>query len=214
MYSDEDNGGILPVHNIGMTATGKLPSGVLGLHWVAELANGRSATNEEAPIQNFVDESNGKAVNFALYAKPEGLRGFQAGLSVYHDTMHPVDLPAIGQSIFTGHIVYSGSKLEFLNEASILRHTVAGTGEVYRSFTGYTQVSYAFGKTRPFARYEYQNVPTGDPVFGHAGRMNGPSFGVNRHISNYVVLKLQYGRLGQRSHLSANDLQGQLSFAF
>ena len=68
MYSDEDNGGLLPVHNIGITTTGKI-SGALGLHWVAEVSNGRSATDEEAPIQNFVDESNGKAVNFALYAQ-------------------------------------------------------------------------------------------------------------------------------------------------
>jgi hypothetical protein len=214
MFSDEDNGGILPVHNIGVTATGKLPSGSLGLHWVAEVSNGRSATNEEAPIQNFVDESNGKAVNVALYAKPESLHGFQAGFSVYHDTMHPVDFAAIDQNIFTGHAVYVGPRLEVLNEASLLRHAVRGTGEVYRSLTGYTQLSYAFGRTRPYARYEYQNVPVSDPVFGRAGRMNGPSVGVNRHISNYVGLKLQFGRLGLRAGPSANDFQAQLAFAF
>ncbi len=213
MYSDEDNGGLLPVHNIGITTTGKIP-GALGLHWVAEVSNGRSATDEEAPIQNFVDESNGKAVNFALYAKPEALRGFQAGLSVYHDTMHPLDSFAINQNIFTGHAVYVGSRLEFLNEASILRHAVKNDGAVYRSLTGYTQLSYAFGKLRPFARYDYQNVPAADPVFGSAGRLNGPSIGINRHISNYVVLKLQYGRLSQRAHVSVNDLQAQLSLAF
>src|SRR5258705_9128931 len=62
MYSDEDNGGILPVHSIGVTATGKINSGALGLRWVAEVSNGRSTSKEEAPIQNFVDEGNGKAV--------------------------------------------------------------------------------------------------------------------------------------------------------
>jgi len=214
MYSDEDNGGILPVHSIGIAATGKIPSGVLGLHWVAELANGRSSSDPEAPIQNFVDEGNGKAVNLALYARPERLRGFQTGFSVYHDTMHPANFRAIDQDIYTGHVVYVGSKLEFLNEASLVRHAIQGANQVFRSVTAYSQLSYAFGKTRPFARYDYQNVPASDPVFGLAGRVSGPSLGIYRHLSNYVVLKLQYGLFGQRGLSSANDLQAQLAFAF
>jgi hypothetical protein len=212
MYSDEDNGGILPVHNIGITATGKIPSGTLGLHWVAEVANGRSASHPDVPIQNFVDENNGKAVNFALYARPQGLSGFQAGVSVYRDTMHPVNLPGIGQTIYTGHIVYVGSRLEWLNEASLIRNDLES--HVFHSITSYTQLSYAFGKLRPYFRYDYQNVPASDPVFAALGRESGPSFGIFRHLSNYVVLKIQYGRLGERDKPSANDLNAQLAFAF
>lgn len=214
MYGDEDNGGILPVHSIGLTSTGKIPSGVLGLHWIAELLNGRASAHPDVPVQNFVDEGNGKAVNFALYAKPLGWRGFQTGFSVYHDTLHPEGLPTIGENVYTAHAVYVGAKLEFLNEASIVRHTLKGTSEVYRSLTGYSQLSYAFGKLRPFVRYDYQNVPSSEPLFVNIGRMNGPSFGINRHVSNYVVLKLQYGRLNQLGHPTANDLQAQLAFAF
>jgi hypothetical protein len=212
MYSDEDNGGILPVHNIGVTATGMIPSGTLGLHWVAEVANGRSASHPDVPIQNFVDENNGKAVNFALYARPEALSGFQAGVSVYRDTMHPANLSGIGQTIYTGHIVYVGSRLEWLNEASLIRNDMQD--HVFHSLTSYTQLSYAFGKLRPYFRYDYQNVPASDPVFAALGRENGPSVGVYRHLSNYVVLKLQYGRLGERDKPSANDLNAQLAFAF
>jgi len=212
MFSDEDNGGILPVHSIGITATGKIPSGTLGLHWVAELANGRSASHADLPIQNYVDENNGKAVNLGLYARPEWLRGFQTGVSVYRDTMHPINLPGIGQTIYTGHAVYVGSKLEWLNEASLVRHDLEG--HVWRSLTSYTQLSWAFGKVRPYFRYDYQNVPASDPLFGTLGRESGPSFGVNRHLSNYVVLKIQYGRLGLRDHPTGNDLNAQLAFAF
>ena len=161
-----------------------------------------------------MDAGNGKAVNLAIYARPEGLRGFQTGVSVYHDTMHPLELPAIRQDIVTGHIVFAGPKLEFLNEASLIRHEVKGTNEIFRSLTAYTQASYAFGKVRPYVRYDYQNVPASDPLFGHAGRKSGPSVGVYRHISNYVVVKIQYGRLGQRAQPSANDIQGQLALAF
>ena len=77
MYSDEDSDGILPVHSIGVTAGGLIPSGKLGLHWSADLANGRSSTNPDVPIQNFVDENNGKAVTVAVYARPDWLSGFR-----------------------------------------------------------------------------------------------------------------------------------------
>ena len=212
MFADEDNGGILPVHSIGISATGKIPSGALGLHWVAEVANGR-AQNTDVPIQNFVDQNNGKALNFALYARPDWLPGFQTGVSVYRDVLHPVGLGTIGQTILSGHVVYVVSKMEWMNEAAIVRHAVQG-GDVYRSLTSYTQLSRAFGKYRPYFRYDYQNVPATDPVFGVLGRMNGPSIGMLRNLSRYVILKAQYGRLSQRDLPSVNDFQMQLAIAF
>src|SRR5207248_2601980 len=60
IYSDEDNGGVLPVHSLGLTTTGKVPSGKLGLHWVAEISNGRASDPLVAPIQNYADENNHK----------------------------------------------------------------------------------------------------------------------------------------------------------
>jgi len=214
MFSDEDNGGILPVHSIGFTATGKIPSGSLGLHWVAETANGRSSHSEEALIQNFVDENNGKAVNLALYARPEWLHGFQTGFSIYRDLLHPEEGQAIRQTISSAHIVYIGSKFEWLNEAALIRHSVKGENQIFRSTTAYTQFSQSFGKTRPFVRYEYQNVPKSDPILHALGRRGGPSFGVSRHLSSYAVLKVQFGRLQQRGSGSVNDFQTQLAFAF
>ena len=214
MYADEDNGGILPTHNIGVTATGLIPSGDVGLHWVAEVANGRSSTNPDVPIQNFVDEGNGKAINFAVYAQPEKLSGFRTGLSIYHDILHPAALPQTDQTIFTLHAVYVGSKLEFLNEGALVRHSLKDMSRVFYDPTFYSQFSWRFGKTRPYFRYDYLNVPGDEPIFGSLGRRNGPSIGVNHHLSNYVILKVQYGRLFESTLGSTNTVQSQLSFAF
>jgi hypothetical protein len=214
MYADEDNGGLLPTHGIGLSATGLIPSGGVGLHWIAELANGRSSTHPDVPIQNFVDENNGKAVNFGLYAKPERLNGFRTGVSVYHDTLHPPDLPQTDETIIAVHAVYTGSKLEFLNEGAIVRLSLKDQNTVFHEPTAYSQIAWAFGKTRPYFRYDYQNVAASDPIFGSLGRRNGPSIGVSRHLSNYVVLKAQYGRLAQGLASSTNTLQSQLAFAF
>jgi hypothetical protein len=212
MYSDEDNGGILPVHNIGVTATGVVPSGKLGLHWVAEVANGRSAS--EVPLQNFVDENNGKALNMQLYARPDWAPGLQTGVSVYRDTMYPAATGAISQTILTAHAAYLTRRVEWLNEASLVRDKVRESDQEFRSTTSYSQLAWAFGKTRPYFRYDYQNVPGSDHVFGVLGRRNGPSVGVSRHISSYVVLKLQYGRLAERNEPSANALTAQVALAF
>lgn len=212
MFSDEDNGGIIPVHSVGATATGKIPSGSLELNWVAELANGRSASNPDVPIQNFVDENNGKAVNVGLFIHPDWLRGLSVGASLYRDRLHPLDSPAIGQLIFEGYVAYVGRKLEWLNEAAQVRHNMQG--HIFRSTTSYTQLSWGFPLLRPYFRYDYQNIPSSDPIFGVLGRLSGPSVGINRSISTYVVFKLQYGLLGERGRPSANDLTAQLAFAF
>jgi hypothetical protein len=213
MFADEDNGGILPVHSIGVTATGKIPSGALGLHWVAEVANGVSHSTD-VPLQNFVDENNGKAVNLAMYAKPDWLPGFQTGFSILRDTLHPIALPAIDQTIWTAHVVYVGNKLEWLNEGALVRHALRGTNQIFRTTTSYTQLSRAFGATRPYFRYDYQNIPSNDPIYGALERRSGPSIGVARHLGSFVVVKIQYALFGQRGLPSTNDVQAQLAIAF
>src|SRR6201993_5187160 len=101
LFQFEDGGGILPIHNVGVSATGLIPSGPLQLHYVAEVGNGRASSSSFAEaVQNVVDENNGKAVNFALYAQPEAVRGLQIGFSAYHDHLTPVRAPGIGELIF------------------------------------------------------------------------------------------------------------------
>jgi hypothetical protein len=214
MYSDEDNGGLMPVHSIGVTATGTALSPALGLHWVAEVANGRSSVFPEIPIQNFQDDNNGKAVNLAVYTRPEGLNGFQAGFSAYMNNLHPAGLPEVGQNIFTFHAVYVGDRLEWLNEAAILRHNVHNGGRTYHAITSYSLLSVKLGKYRPYFRYDYQNVAEEDPIFADRARSNGPTVGISRRLSNYIVFKVQYGRLALRDATSTNALQSQIAFAF
>ena len=43
LFQFEDRGGILPVHTVGVSASGLIPSGRLGLHYVAEVGNGRAS---------------------------------------------------------------------------------------------------------------------------------------------------------------------------
>jgi len=212
MYADEDDGGILPVHNIGITATGKIPSGALGLQWTAEIANGRSETAAE-PIQNFTDENNGKAVNFALASSPAWLPDFHVGASFYVDTIHPFIAPSMRETIPAAYIVYVSPKLEWLNEMAVLTHSVLDSSRVYHTVASYSQISWGFGRTRPYFRYDYQNAAASDPILGSLGRESGPSLGVEQRLSRFLILKGQYGWVTLDAH-TTGAVDGQIAYAF
>jgi hypothetical protein len=221
LYQFEDSGGILPIHGVGMSATGLIPSGTLGLHWTAEISNGRASRSPvDEAVQNVQDENNGKAVNFALYAKPDWLRGFQTGFSVYHDVLHPAvtyDFTpfsrSIGQNIFAAYGIYQGSRVEFLNEAVVLRHAI-DNGPVYHIPAFYSQISVPFGKLRPYFRYEYMNVPRGEPMFGDVGLRHGPFAGIRYDFTDYAAFKVEYFRLLLREFNPTNGLRTQVAFTF
>src|SRR6184192_4853892 len=146
LFQFEDRGGILPVHTVGASASGLIPSGHLGLHYVAEVGNGRASRSPitEEPVQNVVDDQNHKAFNLALFARPEAVRGLQVGSSAYRDLLAPVNLPRIGETIFAAHAVLVRSKFEWLNEALLIRHAPNGIPRVFNTPGFYTQVSKQF----------------------------------------------------------------------
>jgi hypothetical protein len=212
VFAFEDDGGILPVHNVGVSANGLIPSGQLGLRYVAEIANGLASRSLDEPVQNIRDENNGKAVNFAILARPAWVQGFQAGFSVYRDRLTPVGLPKIGETILAAHAVWQTPKWELLNEAILIRH--AQTDRVVRTTAFYTQASRQFGKVRPYFRYQYLNVPASDPIYSGVGLLHGPSLGIRYDFSEFAAFKIQYDRTELRRSPGFNGLTTQLSFVF
>jgi hypothetical protein len=214
LFQFEDNGGILPIHNVGASLSGAIPSGRLGLHYVAEVGNGRASSSPSVePVQNVVDENNGKAVNVALFARPSAVRGLQVGFSAYHDSLHPVGIPTIGEEIFDAYAVLQRPSFEWLNEALLIRHAVKG-GHVFDTPGFYTQVSKAFGPYRPYFRYQYVNESPQEPMFPFVGLQYGPSVGLRYDASEAVALKLEYDRTMFRQEPSVNGLQLQFAFTF
>jgi hypothetical protein len=215
LFEFEDKGGILPIHNVGMTASGRIPSGALGLHYVAEVGNGRASRSPlvEA-VQNVVDENNHKAVNFGVFARPDAIRGLQAGFSIYRDLLAPQNSPRIGETIFAAHAVYSGLNFEWLNEALAIRHAPLGTSRVFDTPGFYTQVSKRFGSYRPYLRYQYVNAVQSEPVFSDVGLRHGPSVGLRYDLSEFVALKLQYDYTARGRDQAFHALALQAGFTF
>jgi hypothetical protein len=215
LFQFEDQGGILPIHNVGATASGRIPSGALGLHYVAEVGNGRSSRSPlNEPVQNVLDENNRKSVNFAVFARPDAVRGLQAGFSIYRDLLAPQNSPRIGETIFAAHAVYVGLNLEWLNEVLVLRHAPQGTSRVFDTPGFYTQFSKRFGSYRPYVRYQYVNASQSEPVFPDVGLRHGPSVGLRYDLSEFVALKLQYDYTARGRDQAIHALALQAGFTF
>ena len=216
IFDFEDNGGILPIHNTGLSVSGVIPSGRLGLHYVAEIANGRNYNPGEEPVQNISDNNDFKAVNLAIFARPDWMPGLQAGGSAYFDRVNVGLLPTADQTVVSAYAVYVSPAFEWLNEGVLMRD--ASSLGTFLTRAAYTQVARQFGKFRPFARYEVLDADEDDPILESSG---SPAFhqtfslGMRYNFSEFVAIKLQGDHtLSADDGDPRNQLTFQVSFTF
>jgi len=203
LFEFEDRGGILPIHNVGVTVSGRIPSGRLGLHYVAEVGNGRTSRSPvDEAVQNVVDENNHKAVNFAIFARPEAIPGLQTGFSIYRDVLAPANLPRIGETIIAAHAIYSGLNFEWLNEAVLLRHAPQGAPRVFDTPGFYTRSPNDSALIAPTCATSMSTLPGNEPVFSDVGLRHGPSVGLRYDLgelwlSSCNTTILRYGSVSR-----------------
>ena len=222
MYAFDDQGGFLPLQEVGITTSGLIPSGKLGLSYVAEVGNGRDHLLGAEPAQNAQDSNNGKSVDFALSAHPAWMSGADVGFSIYHDYLTFSDNVNHSELISTVHVVYVNSTYELLNEGMLVRHVGSSTGApgVFHTPAFYTQFSRRVRSYRPYFRYQYINAGVNEPIYGDptdgpvVGRRNGPSLGVRYDFTEHTAFKLQYDRAQRRGVPSSNGLDTQFAFTF
>ena len=94
----------------------------------------------------------------------------------------------------------------------VLRHNV-DDGHLFYIPAFYSQLSKRFGKVRPYFRYEYMNVPRGEPLLGDVGLQHGPIGGIRYDFSDFAAYKVEYFRDFTRSG-NWNALRTQVSFNF
>ncbi|HKV82573.1 MAG TPA: hypothetical protein VJP02_30775 [Candidatus Sulfotelmatobacter sp.] len=191
VFEYEDEGGILPIHIVGLEASGQIPSGKLGLNYVAQVGNGRSSDPLVEPVQNYVDDNSRKSVNLAVFARPDSIPGLQVGFSAYKDVLSTNTSPRIDETILDAYAVMLRPRFEWLNEALMIRHALTGQ-HVFDTPAFYSQISERFGMYRPYLRYQYINAASQEPVFPNVGLRTGPSVGIRFDPTASVALKLQY----------------------
>ena len=216
IFGFEDDDGVLPIHNVGLSVSGQIPSGPLGLHYVFEVGNGRHYGATAEPVLNVADDNDHKAVNLGLTARPDGVPGLQLGVSAYHDTATPDGLPRLDQLIVAGHVVWQRPKFEWFNEVFWFRHAPAG-GSATHAVAAYSQVARQWGRVRPLFRYQYTYAQRADVIFsnfGEPGLTHGPSVGLRYDFSALAALKFQYDHWWQSGGRSINQFTTQVVFTF
>ena len=195
--------------------TGEVPSGKLGLNYVAEYGS----SDTVRPHLNGTssdDENNGNHINLGLFMRPISIPGLQVGGSVYHDRIS--DFPRgpsvrLGQTIANVHLVYTVHGLEFLNEGFLIRHNYEQSSLVYNMPAFYSQVSKQFGRLRPFFRYQYINANPGS-LFDDIALREGPSFGARWDFNDNIAFKTQLYHTLRKGQPDLNGLHLQLAFTF
>ena len=225
------NGGLLPTQAIGVSVIGAIPSGKLGLNYVAEYGSSDTIRPDLNGDGLVTDENNGNQTNVGFFARPDGLRGLQIGTSYYHDQISnnvlnasgaqvpppPGSLgPSVryGQTIVNAYAVYVAQGIEFLNEGFLIRDALVGGSLHFDTPAFYSQFSKQLGPVRPFFRYQYVNASPNNGIYDDVGLRFGPSFGARYDLNDYIAFKAQFDHTVRRGERDLNGLHLQFAFTF
>jgi hypothetical protein len=214
MFTFEDEGGFLPLHAVGVSANGKIPSGDLNLHYVLEVGSSR---NYGDTVGLPLAASFNRATNLAIYSQPRGVPGLEIGFSTYHDLDSPVAGLGLDRAVWMVHFVYVRGRVEFLNEGLMIRERDASLG----SATGlgfYSQIAYRIASSlKPFARVEYFNLHGNGVINTALDRQYAPwktvyTSGVRYDLTESTALKFELGR--ETDYLRPSYITAALQLAF
>ena len=215
----EDGGGLIPAHNVGVSVNGRIPSGRLGLSYIAEVGNGRpfhDPASGRNPVLNISDNNGYKAFNVAFVARPEAVPGLQVGAGLYFDRLTPDAQPRTDELMLHAHAVYQSGPWEFLSEGYLIQHSPRG-GKTETTPACFAQLAHKFGALTPYARFSYMDAAEDDAVWkltGANGLSYGPGVGLRWDFSTLAAFKVQYDFRKRHDLNDLSTLTLQACFTF
>jgi hypothetical protein len=217
MFTFEDQGGFLPLHAVGVSVNGRIPSGGLNLYYVLEAGSSRNYGNTAGLG---LEPSFNRATNLAVYSQPAGIPGLEIGFSTYHDLYSPEAGFQLDRAVWMVHFVYVRGRVEFLNEGmriGLLDLSVPGAA------TGlgfYSQIAYRVASSwKPYGRVEYLNAYGTGVIDTAVARAYVPwktvyTGGVRYDLTESVALKFELGRETDYLRPSYISAAAQVAFTF
>ncbi len=167
LFEDDEGGGLLPVHEVGVRLSGAASIRPLRFEYAASVVNGRSA--DPSQVATFQDQNGAKAVHLWAGLSPRSLPHLQVGGCAVVDTI-PAS-PGVGRTdslderIWGGFLVFQGPRLELLTEAFSIVHRDDATGVEWKSDGLYAQVAWAIGHWKPYYRFDHLDRDEKDPYY-------------------------------------------------
>jgi hypothetical protein len=224
IYRFEDEGGLLPLHFVGAQLEGTVELGDSGLSYAMVLGNGRGETFDE--IQLVDDADSPKAITLTAVLNPRAEQDWGLGFSAHRGSIPEAPELSldrrrrIDESILGGFMFYEVDPFEFLAEMQFLRHMDGTTGRTFHHSGGYVQIARAFDAWKPYYRYDYQRLESGDPYYADPATASPllestveHTLGLRWDIRSYLALKAEL-RYSRSSSERARTALVQSSFAF
>lgn len=168
----EHDGGIMPVHAVGLWGSGRYNTDTLNLTYDVTLANGSKVQDGMIDPNNFADDTHNKAVSLRLTTESNEMPGFKAGISGNYalvkgfttTTTPTTEIFSVKQQIIAFDLTYFKKPVEFIAEYYIFNAENDISGERYFNSFFYTQGGYMIKENlMPYARFEniaiYENSP-------------------------------------------------------
>jgi hypothetical protein len=216
VYRFEHDGGVLPVHEVGLAVLGSLPFSGVALEYATSVTNGRAADPHE--VQEFRDANSEKAFNFWLGVVPNTLRSLKLGGVLRFDRIPPpAEWPEAGEldeRIAGAFVAFTPRRGEALAELLRVEHESTVTGERWRTLGAYVQGAIRLGRFKPYYRYDYQDVEEGEPYNSKTGTQSRHSLGVRYDRWSWAALKLEVYRQRPTEGETFDAVQFQAAFTF
>lgn len=215
VFAFEDEGGVLPVHEVGVSARGLVPKTGAALHYLAEIGNGRTWDTSAAETEGGEgrDQNRSKSSNLGLSLRPERWRGVEIGTSFYRDAIPHAGLNDVAHRIGAAYAVYRTPSIEVMAEWLRLSHQTLD-GRRFSTHAGYAQASRAWGKLRPYYRFDRLAIDPATPFIGDLGSYQANIVGLRFDPAEWIGLKAQYERSEEGGRRGIDAVRTQLVFVF
>jgi hypothetical protein len=198
----EDEGGLLPAHQIGLEISGDVTLPGTSLHYAAGIGNGRGQFADD--IMNGSDRNAFRSLLGQLALLPDFAPGLELGLSGYLDRIPPGFTDVAGnvliseplsEYIVAAHVAYTTYPIDAQAEAYWLRHEGVRSGQKTEMRGGFAQFGFGFDPWTPYARLEVFKRDANDLFYNVSNahvelvELRG---GVRYSLTDQAVLKVEY----------------------
>jgi hypothetical protein len=214
IFAFEDEGGVLPVHETGVTVSGTIPRTGEALHYLFEVGNGRDWLRAEDGLEAKTDTNAAKSTNVRLSYRPERWRGVEIGASLFRDDIPLApSQPTVAHRVGTVFAAYKTPSTEILAEWVHLYHR-SGASPGVANDAGYLQASRAFRIWRPFYRYDRYAFDARTPLIGERGSYTAHTVGLRIDPLERLGFKAQFEWADSSVLRGANAFRTQMVFVF
>lgn len=208
---------VVPIHFVGLLLEGEVPKWKSGFGYRVGLGNGRHGNISRAGDAGDINGDN--AWLASAYFKPDKLRGLNAGITFYSDTVTPDAGVEISEDLYSAYVAFEREDPEIIIEYLHAEHdAVTGTTGSGSTDGFYVHAAYRLGgkwqNFKPYARAEQVDVENADPLLSGRGLdYDGIIAGLRYELTPFAALKFEYRNEEFANAGRENNFQVQLSFA-